>query len=85
MNTLEIESCIKKAVELNNIYIIGDLNHIKIIAIGNIFIGMNNVQKQQIIYKPITKYIMKKKIHAISIYTFTLKEWEKKKGNFFVN
>ncbi|MCW5197183.1 BolA family protein [Buchnera aphidicola] len=78
MKNKDIQSYLMKTIPLDKLYVTGDNNHIKIVAIGKIFEGINNVQKQQIIYKPLTKYIIEKKIHAISIHTFTLKEWKKK-------
>lgn len=71
---------IQNNVPLEKIYLKGNKDHIHIIAIGNIFQNMKNIEKQKIIYKPLTKYIIKKKIHAITIETFTIKEWEKKKN-----
>ncbi|CAL4042973.1 Acid stress protein IbaG [Buchnera aphidicola (Phyllaphis fagi)] len=81
MNNIDIKSYLMKQIPLDKLYIKGDNNHIKITAIGKIFHGMNNIQKQQVIYKPLTKYIIEKKIHAISINTFTLEEWNKKNIN----
>lgn len=82
MKNKNLKEYILENVQLSNIYLKGDNNHIHIIAIGDIFIGMKNIQKQQIIYKPLTKYIIKKKIHAVTIDTFTNQEWEKKRKYF---
>ncbi|NIG99290.1 MAG: BolA/IbaG family iron-sulfur metabolism protein [Buchnera aphidicola (Periphyllus acericola)] len=52
-------------------------NYYKIFAVSNIFLNMNEVNRQKYIYAPLLKYIIKKKIHAISIKTYSLNEWKK--------
>ncbi|NIH41075.1 MAG: BolA/IbaG family iron-sulfur metabolism protein [Buchnera aphidicola (Periphyllus aceris)] len=52
-------------------------NYYKIIAVSNIFLNMNEVNRQKCIYAPLLKHIIKKKIHAISIKTYSLNEWKK--------
>ncbi|CAL4322111.1 BolA/IbaG family iron-sulfur metabolism protein [Buchnera aphidicola] len=76
MNTIDLKSHIMKHVQLKKLYLTGDKNHIHIIAIGEIFIGMSSIEKQKTIYQPIIKYIVEKKIHAVTIDTFTVDEWK---------
>ncbi|USS94459.1 BolA/IbaG family iron-sulfur metabolism protein [Buchnera aphidicola] len=52
-------------------------NYYKIIAVGKIFSNMNMLEKQKIIYSHLLKYITNKKIHAISIKSYSNKEWNK--------
>ncbi|WP_367675170.1 BolA/IbaG family iron-sulfur metabolism protein [Buchnera aphidicola] len=49
----------------------------KIIAVGEIFLNKNEVHKQKMIYSHLLKYIKNNKIHAISIKTYSTKEWKK--------
>ena len=81
MNNKKIESLLNKKINLEKIYVTGDNNHIKIIAVGDIFKDINEVKRQQIIYSPLLDIITEKKIHALSITTYTKKEWEKNKKN----
>ncbi|WP_343128058.1 BolA/IbaG family iron-sulfur metabolism protein [Buchnera aphidicola (Takecallis taiwana)] len=83
MNNNNIKLHIKKHVQLDKIYLKGDQNHIHIIAIGNIFNGLKQISRQKLIYQPLTTYIINKKIHAVTIDTFTPTEWEKE--NIYVN
>ncbi|CAL4324190.1 Acid stress protein IbaG [Buchnera aphidicola (Protaphis terricola)] len=77
MNNKKIKSILNEQLNLNKIYVKGDNNHIQIIAIGDIFKNTSQVKRQQIIYSPLISMIQENKIHAISITTYTLKEWEK--------
>ncbi|QCI17200.1 BolA family transcriptional regulator [Buchnera aphidicola (Aphis helianthi)] len=79
MNNEQIISILNKKLNLKEIYITGDSNHIKIIAIGDIFKGNSQVKRQQIIYAPLIDIITEKKIHALSITTYTIDEWKKTK------
>ncbi|QCI18353.1 BolA family transcriptional regulator [Buchnera aphidicola (Aphis nasturtii)] len=81
MNNEKIISILNQKLTLEKIYATGDSNHIKIIAVGDIFKGMNQVKRQQIIYSPLINMIIEKKIHAVSITTYTIEEWKKNKKN----
>lgn len=79
MNNENIKLLLMKKLNLKEIYITGDDKHIKIIAIGNVFIGLSSVKKQQIVYEPLIDMITEKHIHAVSIITYTNEEWKKHK------
>ncbi|WWP02655.1 MAG: BolA/IbaG family iron-sulfur metabolism protein [Candidatus Dasytiphilus stammeri] len=82
MDNNEIKNLIIKAsfLKSKNVYITGDSQHLQIIAISDNFLGMSRVQKEQIIYAPLMKYIINKKIHSISIKTYSFNEWSHKKS-----
>ncbi|MCU4136847.1 BolA family transcriptional regulator [Buchnera aphidicola (Sitobion miscanthi)] len=77
MDNQNIKSLLVNRLNLEKAFVTGDKNHIKIIAIGNIFKGITQVKKQQIVYKPLINMISEKQIHAVSIVTYTPQEWEK--------
>lgn len=81
MNNEKIISILNQKLNLEKISVTGDDSHIKIIAVGNIFKGINQVKRQQIIYTPLIDMITQKKIHALSISTYTKEEWQKNKKN----
>ncbi|QFQ32552.1 BolA family transcriptional regulator [Buchnera aphidicola (Aphis fabae)] len=81
MNNEKIISILNKKLNLEKIYVTGDNNHIKIIAVGDIFKGINEVKRQQIIYAPLIDKIIENKIHALSIKTYTKEEWKKNNKN----
>ncbi|QCI25587.1 BolA family transcriptional regulator [Buchnera aphidicola (Sitobion avenae)] len=77
MDNQNIKSLLVNRLNLEKAFVTGDTNHIKIIAIGNIFKGITQVKRQQIVYKPLINMISEKQIHAVSIVTYTPQEWEK--------
>ncbi|QCI22240.1 BolA family protein [Buchnera aphidicola] len=81
MNNQKIKSLLMTELNLQETYITGDDNHIKIVAIGTIFNGISQVKRQQMIYTPLINLITKKYIHAISITSYTPQEWKIKNKN----
>ncbi|PPI88598.1 hypothetical protein CRV09_01685 [Candidatus Pantoea edessiphila] len=85
MKDSEIKKLLITSLPLEKVYVSSDSsNYFKIIAVGKIFSKLNYVQKQQLIYKQLAKYISNNTIHAISIKTYTPEEWSSNKeiGNF---
>ncbi|WMY97085.1 MAG: BolA/IbaG family iron-sulfur metabolism protein [Arsenophonus sp.] len=71
----EIKKLLFKKLKLDKVIIKINGNYFQIIVVGEIFHRMNTVKKQQIIYKPLTKYIKDNTIHALSIKAYTKIEW----------
>lgn len=78
MNYNKIKALIKKKLNLKKIYLNYHNDNIDIIAIGDFFLGMNSFEKQKTIYKILSPYFLKKKIHAITIKAYSTSEWKKK-------
>ncbi|WWO97215.1 MAG: BolA/IbaG family iron-sulfur metabolism protein [Candidatus Dasytiphilus stammeri] len=83
MEATEIKNILLKTTGLKKLYIEGNKNHFRIIAISDIFKNMNRVEKQQFIYHPLMKYIANNEIHAISIETYTPQEWSQQVNKVF--
>ncbi|WP_343154644.1 BolA/IbaG family iron-sulfur metabolism protein [Buchnera aphidicola (Pseudoregma panicola)] len=77
MKIEKIKNIIKKNIDIYKIKIIKENDNIEITAISDIFINKTDLERQQIIYKSIQDIIIKKKIHAVMIYTYSIKEWKK--------
>ncbi|WP_343183911.1 BolA/IbaG family iron-sulfur metabolism protein [Buchnera aphidicola (Ceratovacuna keduensis)] len=77
MKIEKIKNILKKNIDFYKIKIRKENDNIEIVAISNIFINKTDLQRQQIIYKSIYNLIIKKKIHAVTIYTYSIKEWKK--------
>ncbi|WP_343192456.1 BolA/IbaG family iron-sulfur metabolism protein [Buchnera aphidicola (Taiwanaphis decaspermi)] len=75
MKIKDIKKIIIKKTKIKKIYLDGNEENLNIIAIGDIFTNMSHLKRQQYVYGPLTKYILKKIIHSVSIKTFTIKEW----------
>ncbi|QCI21103.1 BolA family transcriptional regulator [Buchnera aphidicola (Hyperomyzus lactucae)] len=81
MNNQDIKKILITELDLKQTYVTGDNNHIKIIAVGDVFRGVSKVKRQQIVYTPLINMITEKHVHAISIISYTPEEWEKNKKN----
>ncbi|MCW5197576.1 BolA/IbaG family iron-sulfur metabolism protein [Buchnera aphidicola] len=73
----KIKKILNNKLKLKYIKIIKNNNYYKILAVGDIFLKMNMVDRQKIIYSPLISYIQENKIHAISIKAYSNKEWRK--------
>jgi acid stress-induced BolA-like protein IbaG/YrbA len=77
MHPTEIESILRAALALDEVYVQGDNGHFQVIAVSALFAGMSRVKKQQTIYAPLTEQIASNAIHALSIKAFTPEEWQR--------
>lgn len=71
----EIKSLLINTLFLEEVYVSSNGKHFKIIAIGKIFENRTRIERQKIVYSPLMKYITKNLIHAITIKTYSSKEW----------
>jgi len=79
MKYKKIEILLKKNICLDKVFVSGENNHVNVIVIGDVFVGMNQVKRQKLVYKPIMKYFADEKIHSINIEAYSLKEWKNNK------
>ena len=77
MHPTEIESILRAALALDELYVQGENGHFQVIAVSPLFAGMSRVKKQQTIYAPLTEHIASNAIHALSIKAFTPEEWQR--------
>ena len=79
MHPTEIESILRAALALDELYVQGDNGHFQVIAVSALFAGMSRVKKQQTVYAPLAEHIASNAIHALSIKAFTPEEWKREK------
>ncbi|ACQ94516.1 BolA family protein [Tolumonas auensis DSM 9187] len=77
MHPTEIESILRAALALDELYVQGENGHYKVIAVSSLFAGMSRVKKQQTVYAPLKEHIASNAIHALSIKAFTPEEWQR--------
>ncbi|MBB6056750.1 MAG: BolA family transcriptional regulator [Gammaproteobacteria bacterium] len=77
MHPTEIESILRAALALDELYVQGENGHFQVIAVSPLFAGMSRVKKQQTIYAPLAEHIASNAIHALSIKAFTPEEWQR--------
>ena len=66
-NILEIQDLLNKKLPNCNIKVEGSNGHFDINVTGEIFLGLNSVKRQQLVYQIINEYIKNGTIHAVSI------------------
>ena len=64
---LEIQDLLNKQLPNCNIKVKGSNGHFDINVTGEIFLGLNSVKRQQLVYQIINEYIKNGTIHAVSI------------------
>lgn len=73
-----IESSIPtKIVEVNS----DDDRHFEAVVVSSLFDGLNLVKRQQLVYKSLGDLITTGKVHALSLKTYTIQEWQQKNEN----
>ena len=54
----------------------GDGAHFNAIVISDLFLNKSRVQKQQLVYDTVKSHLLDGSLHALSIKTFTVAEWQ---------
>jgi acid stress-induced BolA-like protein IbaG/YrbA len=79
MDNQQIETLLKDTLELSEVHVSGEGSHFQVIAISDVFADMSRVKKQQFVYAPLADKIAEGSMHAVSIKTFTEKQWQREK------
>lgn len=79
MELSEIEKILTDALELAEVHVRSEGSHYNIIAVGDIFNDMSRVKRQQAVYAPLSEKIADGSMHAITIKTFSVKDWERER------
>lgn len=79
MSYPDIEELLVSELGLAEAHVTGDGSHFQIIAVSDIFNEMSRVKRQQAVYKVINDRIADGSMHAISIKTFSEKDWQRER------
>ncbi|MEC7470769.1 MAG: BolA family protein [Pseudomonadota bacterium] len=79
MDIKEIETLLKDSLNLTEVYVKGEGSHFNIIAVSDAFADMSRVKRQQFVYAPLNPFIADGSMHAVSIKTFTEKDWQRER------
>ncbi|MFT5541604.1 MAG: acid stress-induced BolA-like protein IbaG/YrbA [Glaciecola sp.] len=79
MTNEEIASLLRTKLDLNDVKVKSEGSHFQIIAIDDCFEEMSRVKKQQLIYGPLSDKIADGTMHAITIKTFSVDQWQREK------
>jgi acid stress-induced BolA-like protein IbaG/YrbA len=75
MQPSDIKALIETGLTNSIVTVDGDGRHFNAIVIAPMFAGKSRIEKQQLVYATLGDRIATGVIHAISIKTFTPKEW----------
>lgn len=78
MQASEVKKLILDKLEDVEVTVETDGYQYQVTAIGEVFDGLSPVKKQQLIYSCLNDYIIDGTIHAVTIKTFTPKQWAEK-------
>jgi len=79
MEPKQVEELIKAGLPDCEVTVTGDGSHFNATIVGDIFEGMLPVKKQQLVYKTVSEHITSGELHAFTMKTYTVSEWEKAK------
>ncbi len=79
MEPKQVEDLIKAGLPDCEVTVKGDGSHFDATIVGDVFEGMSPVKKQQLVYKTVNEHITSGALHAFTMKTYTVAEWEKAK------
>ena len=79
MEPKQVEELIKTGLPECEVTVTGENGHFDARIVGDVFEGLNPVKKQQLVYKTVNAYIASGELHAFTMKTYTVAEWEKAK------
>lgn len=79
MEPKQVEDLIKAGLPECEVTVTGENGHFDARIVGDVFEGLMPVKKQQLVYKTVNTYITSGELHAFTMKTYTVAEWEKAK------
>ncbi|MCW8090441.1 BolA family protein [Alteromonas sp. ASW11-130] len=79
MEAKEIEAVLLSALNLAEVHVKQDGSHYTIVAVSDEISQLSRVKRQQAIYAPLSDKIADGTMHAISIKTFSEKDWQRER------
>lgn len=79
MQTEDIKLLIEKSIPTKKVDVLSDDgHHFEALVVSSVFDGLNLVKRQQLVYKSLGDLITSGKVHALSLKTYTVQEWQEK-------
>lgn len=76
----DVEAKLRQAPEVHFVKVTGDGYHYALTIVATVFEGKSRVARQQWVYSLLQNEITNGSLHALSMKTLTLEEWEKQRG-----
>jgi len=75
MDPDKIKELIENGMNAEHVKVVGDGSHFEAVIVSNEFEGKSLIQRHQVVYKALGDS-MKEDIHALSMKTYTLEQWQ---------
>lgn len=79
MDQEKIAELINSALTLDELHVKFDGSQCTIVAVSDDFEQMSRVKRQQVVYAPLTEAINSGDIHAVTIKTYSVAQWQRDK------
>jgi acid stress-induced BolA-like protein IbaG/YrbA len=79
MTNEEIKALLLESLSVDEIHVKSEGSHYQIIAVGDELVSMSRVKRQQAVYAPLSEKVADGTLHAISIKTFSAKDWQRER------
>lgn len=76
----ELEQKLKNNEQVHFVKMEGDGYHYHLTIVSDVFISRSKLARQQWVYKQLHEYITAGSLHALTMKTWTIEEWEKQSG-----
>lgn len=77
MNPDDVKQQIAGELPECEVTVTGDGSHFEAIVVGEVFAGLTQVKKQQLVYATVNDLITSGELHALTIKAYTPEEWAK--------
>lgn len=77
MNIGDVKNCLANTFNDCDIVVEGEGNKFNVQIVGDVFVGLMPVKRQQQVYACINDHIASGAIHAVTMKLYTKAEWEK--------
>lgn len=76
MQPEDVQKLIESGLTGATVTVTGDGSHFEAVVVSDVFAGQSIVNRQRLVYQTLGNRITSGEIHALSIKTYTLEEWE---------
>lgn len=76
MHSQQIKQQIAEHIQCQHLEVDGDGNHFQAVVVSDEFIGKSRVRQQQMVYACVQPWLTSGELHALSLKTFTITEWQ---------
>lgn len=76
----DIEQKFNAFPDIHKIHVTGDGYHYQLTVVSDRFEGQSRIKREQWVYAQLSEFIMSGRLHALTMKTWSVAEWEKQHG-----